>query len=238
MKSISKEIVLAESLCRATSRRVSRLSNLNVNQYSTNIPEQSQIVIFDCAFLLRASFVPSFCTLACSSWSLFSLIFNREWGTNRAERGRIGMWEKASRIKRDPESYGMNLGPIPRSYRSPPRHGKGEERRRDAPEPPARTRPCNPRPWLRPRPLTPPATPTTILLSPSLYYVRWTFLFFFFHTMDLCSLIIFFLLLREAVTFLEINDSTNSFYLIILLQIIRFKCFIEKQCLPDLGIVW
>lgn len=78
------------------------------------------------------------------------------------------MSQKVSRIERGPESYEVNLRPVFRCH-SPPHREQGEERWRDAPEPPARTRPCNPRPWLRPRPITPPATPTTILLSPSFY---------------------------------------------------------------------
>lgn len=71
--------------------------------------------------------------------------FNREPGKDTAEQGWLGMWRKASRTERDPESYGMNLRPALR-YRSLLRRGEGGERRRDAPELPAHTRPCNPRP--------------------------------------------------------------------------------------------
>jgi len=117
------------------------------------------------SFLFRRFFI--FHTLA--AFRFQHCLTNRESGRDRAEPGRIGMWQKASRTERGLESYGVNLRLALRCH-SPPHCEQGEERRRDVPEPPARTRPCNPRPWLRPRPITPPATPTTILLSPNFYF--------------------------------------------------------------------
>lgn len=89
--------------------------------------------------------------------SVVNALINRGSGKDKAKPGRTGMWRKASRTERGLESYGVNLRLAFRCH-SPPHREQGEERWRDAPKPPARTCPCNPRPWLRPRPTTPPAT--------------------------------------------------------------------------------
>ena len=76
-------------------------------------PQDTVSTLSSPSFLIRRSF------------SQYRLT-NRELGIDRAELGRIGMWQKASRIERGLESYGVNLRPALRCHSLPHRE-QGEE---------------------------------------------------------------------------------------------------------------